>query len=327
MPPFNALAVLAGQLLGIAFAAGLNLYATVAVLGTAARFGLVPPLPPGLRGLSNALVIASAAALFLAELIIEKLPVIGGFWTGAHTFIRPVAATLLTVLAFAAQPLDTRIALGVATGLIAFAAHAAQTGLRVSLASAGGPRSALHTALAAVALDIIAVATALTALLNPAAAGALGAAAILLLALAGPRLWRAARFGAHALVARVGGFFGRRGWKTGRELPRRVRHATAPGPLGSADPRGTRCAAVGLPRTAAYRTGWLVFDAAGPCFIYRAWLGMRRVPLPSVSALEVRPGPMIDVLRVTSGPPPFALFLLKDGPSAAHVAAELRSAS
>lgn len=327
MLPLNALAVLAGQLLGIAFAAGLNLYATVAVLGTASRLGLVPPLPPGLRGLTNALVIASAAALFCAELVIEKLPVLGGFWTGAHTLIRPVAAALLTFVAFATQPLEQRLALAAATGLIAFAAHGAQTGLRVVLASARGPRSALHTAVAAVTLDAIAIATALTALLNPAAAGVLGAGAIVLLALAGPRLWRAAIFGGHALIARVGGFFGHRGWKTGRELPRRVRLAALAAPLGGAEARGTRIAVIGLPRTAAYRTGWLVFDAGGACFIHATPLTARRTPLPPVAAVEVRPGPMVDVLRVIASTPPLTLFLLKDGPSPANVTAELRGGS
>jgi hypothetical protein len=322
MLPLNALAVLAGQLFGIACAAGLNLYATVAVLGTAARFGLVPPLPPGLRGLSNAIVIASAAALFLAELIIEKLPVLGAFWAGAHTIIRPLAAAFLTFLAFAAQPLDTRIALAAATGIIAFAAHSAQTGLRVLLASSPRPRRTLYMALAAIALDLVAIATAFAALLVPAAAGTIGAAAILLLAVAGPRLWRAASFGGHALIARLGGFFGHRGWKTGGQLPRHVRRAAAAAPLGKAEPRGTRAAAVGLPRTPAYRTGWLVFDGDGPCFIARSRLAGRRTPIPLVERLEVQAGSMVDVLRA-SGAQAFTLFLLKDGPPAAVAAAEL----
>jgi hypothetical protein len=324
MPPFNALAVVAGQLLGIAIAAGLNLYATVAVLGTAARIGLVPPLPPGLRGLSNALVIGSAAALFLAELVVEKLPVVGAFWTGAHTVIRPLAAALLAFLAFAGLPPETRTALAAATGLLAFAAHGAQTGLRVILASAARPHSYLYMAAAALALDLLAIATALATLLNPAAATTVGMAAILVLLLAGPRLWRAAAFGGYALIARIAGFFGPRGWKTGAELPRHVRRAAGVTRLGTAEPRATRAAAVALPRTPAYRTGWLLFDASGASFVYRSRLSTRRVPLPSLRAVEVRPGIMADALRATTDQRVFTLFLLKDGPSAANTAAELK---
>jgi len=322
MLPLNALAVLAGQLLGIAFAAGLNLYATVAVLGTAARLGLVPPLPPGLRGLSNALVIGSAAALFLAELVMEKLPVVGAFWAAAHTIIRPLAAALLTFLAFSAQPQDSRIALAIATGLIAFAAHSAQTGLRVILASTPRPHHLLYVALAAVALDLVAIATALAALLEPATAAIIGASALLILLLTGPRLWRAASFGGHALCARLSGFFGRRGWKTGDELPRYVRRAATAAPLGAGQPRGLRAAAVGLPRAPAYRTGWLLFDIAGASFVFRVGPATRRVPVAPGEGVEVITGHMVDTIYVAAERP-FRLFLLKDGPAAASAAAEL----
>jgi len=323
MGPLGAFPVLAGQLLGAAFAAGLNLYATVAVLGSAARLGLVPPLPPGLRGLSNLLVIGSAAGLFLGELIIEKLPVVGAFWAGGHTLIRPVATALLAFLAISGQPLEVRLPLAIATGLIAFAAHGAQTGLRIILVSSSRPRSAVYMAAAALTLDIVAITIALVALLDPTAATTIAVAACLVLVLAGPRLWRAAVFGGFALVARITGFFGRRDWKSGTDLPRYVQLAAAPAPLGSRPPRATRAAAIALPRTAAYRTGWLIFDADGPGFIYRTLIATRRVPLPPAHQVELRPGTMMDALRATGDDRSFTLFLLKDGPPAVLAAAEL----
>jgi hypothetical protein len=324
MLPFNALGTVAGQLLGIAFAAGLNLYATVAVLGTAARVGLIPPLPPGLRGLSNGAVIGSAAALFLAELVIEKLPVVGAFWAGVHTIIRPLATAFLTFLAFAGVPPELRVGFAAASGLLAFAAHGGKTGLRVMLASARRPRGFLYIAAAALALDCIAIAIAVAALLYPAAAWLVGATVMLLLAAAGPRLWRAATFGGYALLARLGGFFGGRGWKVGPQLPRHVRRAVGETPLGGREPHGTRATALALPRTPAYRTGWLVFDGRGAAFIFRAGLATRRVSLPPVTGVEVWPGPMADAVRATAAERQgFTLFLLKDGPPAAHTAAEL----
>ena len=56
----NALQTLV-QAAGIAYAAGLNLYATVAVVGLAARLGWIGPLPGSLVGLSSWWVIVVAA--------------------------------------------------------------------------------------------------------------------------------------------------------------------------------------------------------------------------------------------------------------------------
>lgn len=320
---FTTTAVIAGQLLGAAFAAGLNLYATVALIALAARANLIAPLPPDLRGLSHPLVIILAALLFFLELVIEKLPFVGAIWAGAHTMIRPVAAGLLTFLAFAHVALDTRIAIAVAAGIVAFAAHGAKTGLRVMLAAAQHQRSALYNAAAALVLDLLAIAVAIATLLYPEAALATGVAAIVLLALVGPRLWRAATFGARALLARLVGFFGHRGWKSRPELPRRIRAAVPPPQLGHGEPRGTRVAAVGIRGAGAYRNGWLVLEEQGPCFVFRTFFGARRVPLPQTCNIELRAGPVIDLLRAHCGSERFTLFLLKDGPSTDNMVAAL----
>ena len=327
MLPFTAAAaVLGGQLLATAFAAGLNLYATVAILGLATRLGWIAPLPPDLRGLSHVLVIGIAALLFLLELVIEKLPFAGAFWTAAHTIIRPFAAALLTALALSAQPLGLQLAGAGAAGIIAFAAHGAQSGLRVALASTVRRRSALYTAAAALALDFVAIAIAVAALLYPDAAVTVLAAAALVLLLVGPRLWRAATFGARAVLARLVGFFGRRGWKPRSQLPRHVRGAVPAPTLGRAEPRGTRAAALGLRGAGAYRNGWLVVDDRNAAaFVFRALTGLRSVAIPTVRGLELRPGPAADAIRVATEHASFTLFLLKDGPSLDHVAAALRN--
>lgn len=329
MPPFTtAAAVLAGQLLGTAFAAGLNLYATVAIIGLASRLGWITPLPPNLRGLSHFFVIGIAALLFLLELVIEKLPFVGALWTAAHTIIRPFAAAMLTALALAAQPLQLQLIGAAAAGIIAFAAHGTQSGLRVALASAARRRSALYTAAAALVLDFVAIAIALAALLHPGAAVGVLAAAAATLLLVGPRLWRAATFGARAVLARLVGFFGRRGWKQRSQMPRRIRAAIPAPPLGRAEPRGTRVAALGLRGAGAYRNGWLVLDDRGTAtFVFRAVIGRRSVALPAIREIELRPGPVTDAIRATSEQGTFTLFLLKDGPTMDHTVAALRNRS
>ena len=81
-------------LAAIGFAAGLNLYATVAVLGLLARFGHMP-LPPGLHLLAGWPVIGASLTLFAIEFFGDKIPAFDLVWNALHTFIRiPVAALL-----------------------------------------------------------------------------------------------------------------------------------------------------------------------------------------------------------------------------------------
>ena len=76
------------------FAAGLNLYATVATLGLLARAGVLA-LPPALGILTNWWVIGVSAALFAIEFFADKIPAFDLVWNTLHTFIRfPVAALL-----------------------------------------------------------------------------------------------------------------------------------------------------------------------------------------------------------------------------------------
>src|SRR5207245_11031285 len=81
-------------LVATSFAAGLNLYATVATLGLLSRAGVLP-LPPALQLLDNWYVIAISAALFLLELFPDKVPAFDLIWNALHTFPRvPLAAWL-----------------------------------------------------------------------------------------------------------------------------------------------------------------------------------------------------------------------------------------
>ena len=76
------------------FAAGLNVYATVATLGLLARFGLVP-LPESLHLLTDTWVIAVAVVLFAVEFFADKVPAFDLLWNALQTFVRvPVAALL-----------------------------------------------------------------------------------------------------------------------------------------------------------------------------------------------------------------------------------------
>jgi hypothetical protein len=68
--------------LGLSFAAGINLYATVAVIGLASRFGWVE-LPPQYRVFDNNWIIGVAVFLYLVEFLADdSLQALNLFRTG-----------------------------------------------------------------------------------------------------------------------------------------------------------------------------------------------------------------------------------------------------
>jgi hypothetical protein len=85
-----------GRTMGFSFAAGINLYATVAMLGLASRFDWVS-LPPQFKVFDNDIVIASAVVMFVIEFFADKIPWVDSVWDAMHTVIRPVGGALIAV--------------------------------------------------------------------------------------------------------------------------------------------------------------------------------------------------------------------------------------
>jgi hypothetical protein len=85
-----------GRTMGFSFAAGLNLYATVAILGLASRFDWVA-LPPQFKVFDNDIVIVAAIVMYVIEFVADKSPWVDSLWDGVHTVIRPVGGALIAV--------------------------------------------------------------------------------------------------------------------------------------------------------------------------------------------------------------------------------------
>ena len=135
-----ALGPLVAVLIATSFAAGLNLYATVTVLGLLGRTGLLE-LPASLSVLQESWVIGAAIVLVLIELVADKIPAFDLVWNGLHTFIRPPVAALLAYQATTPLPLHLQIACTTLGGLIAFAAHAGKTTVRAAVTPSPEPAS------------------------------------------------------------------------------------------------------------------------------------------------------------------------------------------
>lgn len=118
-----------GRTLGFSFSAGINLYATVAILGLASRYGWVD-LPPQYQVFNNTWIISAALALYVVEFIADKVPWVDSIWDAVHTVIRPIggAAIAVATLGHASPATQTLVAL--LGGALATSTHLSKAGTR-----------------------------------------------------------------------------------------------------------------------------------------------------------------------------------------------------
>ena len=118
-----------GRTLGFSFSAGINLYATVAILGLASRYGWVS-LPDQFRVFDNDLVIGAALVLYVVEFVADKVPWVDSRWDAVHTVIRPAGGALIAVatLGEASPAVEGLVAL--LGGTLAAGSHFTKAGTR-----------------------------------------------------------------------------------------------------------------------------------------------------------------------------------------------------
>jgi len=115
--------------LGSAWTSGINLYATVTVLGLLQKFGAAK-LPGGLDVLDNWWIIGIAGGLYLIEFVADKVPYVDSIWDVVHTFIRVPAGA---AVAYAATTQDATAINVIATllgGGLALSSHGTKAALR-----------------------------------------------------------------------------------------------------------------------------------------------------------------------------------------------------
>ena len=137
--------------LGLSFASGINLYATILVVGLAHRYGWFPYLPEQLHILGDPLVLGVAGVLYVLEFFADKVPFVSTIWDGFHTFIRPVGGALLAL--GAADGLDPagKAVVMLIGGSVALTSHTTKASARVLAHTA--PEPATHSAIS-VAEDV-----------------------------------------------------------------------------------------------------------------------------------------------------------------------------
>lgn len=127
-------------LVAVSFAAGLNVYATVATLGLLVHAGALE-LPDKLQLLSNWWVIGASLTLFAVEFFADKIPAFDLVWNALHTFIRVPVAALLAYRATSGLSPGAQLLATLAGGLIALAAHGGKTAMRAVITPSPEPVS------------------------------------------------------------------------------------------------------------------------------------------------------------------------------------------
>lgn len=129
------------QSLGLAYASGVSVYATVLLLGLAHRAEWIAQLPEPLSVASHPIVLIIAGILATLELGASLIPGVASVWETVHTAIRPPAAALIAVAtAWQADPAIIAAA-GILGGGMGLATHATKLGLRVAVDTSPEPFS------------------------------------------------------------------------------------------------------------------------------------------------------------------------------------------
>ena len=175
------------MLVAISFAAGLNVYATVATLGLLAHTHWLA-LPHSLDLLGNWWVIAASLALFAVEFFADKIPGFDLIWNALHTFIRvPVAALLAYQASSGLSPLQQAAAAALG-GTIALAAHGGKTAARAAVTASPEPFS--NIALSS-GEDVTAVGLTWLGTAHPYVAGGIALAMVVVVILLIRMVWKA----------------------------------------------------------------------------------------------------------------------------------------
>lgn len=189
--------------MGAAWGSGINLYATLLMLGYLAHTGNID-LPPDLMIVADPLVMTAAGLMYAVEFFADKIPGVDTAWDTLHTFVRIPAGALLAAGAIGDIGPAAEIAAALVGGSLAAATHATKAGSRVLINTSPEP---FTNWTASIAEDIAVFAGVWASIQHPTFFVFAIVAFIILMIWALPKLWRG--------IKRVFTFLGRLfGWST-----------------------------------------------------------------------------------------------------------------
>ena len=189
MDDFDQLVKTISLTMGSAWASGINLYATILVLGVLGVTESIV-LPQSLEILMNPLVMGAAGLMYLVEFFADKVPGVDTGWDTLHTFIRIPAGVLLAAGAVGEVNPAVAVAAGILGGAIAASSHATKSGTRLLINASPEPVSNWTASLLE---DVAVIAGMWTALMHPWVFLVLFVLFVFLMIWFLPKLWGAIR--------------------------------------------------------------------------------------------------------------------------------------
>ena len=181
---------LIATLLPLSMTAGINLYATVAMVGLSEKYQWIEGMPAGLKVFDNWSLITLAIVLYIIEFIVDKFEFFDNAWDTISTFIRPVGAFAMgaTVLGATTDP-SISIAGALICSAIALQTHVSKAGTRVAL-NVISPSETVSNITVSTAEDAAVFATVWCALSYPYITGIVASVILGILIAITPRLFR-----------------------------------------------------------------------------------------------------------------------------------------
>jgi hypothetical protein len=186
--------------MGAAWASGINLYATLFMLGYMGITGNIN-LPPELEVLSNPMVMSAAGFMYCVEFFADKIPGVDSGWDTIHTFIRIPAGAMLAATAVGDVTPAVELSAALLGGALATGSHATKSGSRLLINTSPEP---FTNWTASISEDLLVIGGLWAALYHPVLFIIALVIFILVMIWLLPRLWRLLK----RLCYRIGSWLG-----------------------------------------------------------------------------------------------------------------------
>lgn len=132
--------------MGASWASGINLYATILVLGIAQNTGGIS-LPEQLKILSNPIILVAAGIMYAVEFFADKIPGVDTTWDAIHTFIRIPAGALIAYSSVGDVGEPFAIAAAIIGGSLTAGTHTMKSGTRLMINTSPEPITNIGTSI------------------------------------------------------------------------------------------------------------------------------------------------------------------------------------
>ncbi|MBQ0783560.1 MAG: DUF4126 domain-containing protein [Amphritea sp.] len=138
MDQLEQITALIALTMGVGWASGINLYATILMLGLMSNMGNLE-LPVELEIIADPMVLMAAGFMYCVEFFADKIPGVDTGWDALHTFIRIPAGAALAAGAVGDMNGAVVLAAALVGGSLSATSHALKAGGRVMINTSPEP--------------------------------------------------------------------------------------------------------------------------------------------------------------------------------------------